>query len=82
MVDFTRATELTDEVSAAVDDAFTYHKWEQAQISSGERVRKALAEAVKVIIANAPPCPDRSSAIRLIRQARMETNSAITHGKY
>lgn len=80
---FVRATELTPEVAAEIDDAFNYHPWDIVKIEAGARVRAALADAVKVIVANVPDSPDRSSAIRLIRQARMEANSAITHeGKY
>jgi hypothetical protein len=75
-----RATELTDEISLAVDDMFAYHPWEQQQTAAGHNVRIALANAVKVIVANVPPCPDRSTAIRKLREARMDANSAITHG--
>lgn len=78
--DFTRARECTPEVSAAIDDAFKYHPWNAAQVSSGEIVREALANAVKVVIQYVPPGPDRSAAIRKIREARMDANSAITHG--
>lgn len=80
MQDFTRATALTPEVEVAIEDAFEYHKWTDAQIAAGARVRNALAQAVKVIVADVPPGPDRSSAIRMCRQARMEANSAIRHG--
>src|SRR5436305_11462997 len=45
-VDFTRATELTPEVEAAVHDAFEYHKWTPEQIEHGKRVRAALEMAV------------------------------------
>lgn len=79
-MDFTRATELTPEVEAAVDDAFEYHKWTPEQVAAGANIRKALAAAVKAIIAGAPPSPDRSAAIRKCRDARMDANSAITHG--
>ena len=83
MVDFTRAAELTPEVEKAIDDAFEYHKWDERKNVAGAAVRKVLAEAVKVIVKYVPPCPDRSSAIRKIREARMDANSAITHeGKY
>lgn len=82
-MDFTRATETTPEVAAAIDDAFVYHPWNEDQKQRGDAVRSALAAAVKIIVNNAPPCPDRSAAIRKIREARMDTNSAITHnGKY
>jgi hypothetical protein len=79
-IDFTRATELTPEVSGAVDDAFEYHKWTPEQVEAGIAIRRALADAVKAIIAGAPPSPDRSAAIRKCREARMDANSAITHG--
>ena len=81
--DFTRARELTDEVAAEIDDAFEYHNWDESKIAAGRQVRGVLAGAVKVIIGCVPPGPDRSAAIRKIREARMDCNSAITHnGKY
>jgi hypothetical protein len=79
-MDFTRASHLIPEVAAAVDDAFLYHTWTDAQVSSVTAIREALAQAVKVIIDNAPPGPDRTVAIRKIREAQMDANSAITHG--
>jgi hypothetical protein len=82
-MDFTRATLVTDEVSAAVDDAFEYHKWTVEQVQAGKLIRQALATAVKAIIAGAPPGPDRTVAIRKVREARMDANSAISHnGRY
>lgn len=82
-MDFTRASELTPEVSAEIDRAFEYQPWDEAKRAKGKLVRNALADAVKVIVANVPPCPDRSAAIRKLRDARMDANSAITHdGKY
>lgn len=82
-MDFTRATQLTPEVREAVEDAFEYHKWDEAKIKAGQRVRQALSEAVIVIIQDVPSGPDRTVAIRKIREARMDCNSAITHqGKY
>jgi hypothetical protein len=80
MTDFTRATEFTPEVDAAIEDAFNYHPWDASQIEKGSCVRQILAKAVKVIVAYVPPGPDRSTAIRKIREARMDANSAITHG--
>lgn len=83
MPDFTRATSLTPEVAAAIDDAFHYHKWDEAQSTAGQYVREAMATAVKVLVQYVPPSPDRSAAIRKIREARMDANSAITHnGRY
>lgn len=79
-MDFTRADTLTPEISQEIDDAFTYLPWSLEKIKNGERVRDALAHAVKVLIECVPPCPDRSAAIRKLREARMDANSAITHG--
>jgi hypothetical protein len=82
-MDFTRAAGLAPGVEAAIDDAFEYHEWSPAQVEAGKRIRQSLADAVKAIVAHAPPCPDRSAAIRKLREARMDANSAITHnGKY
>lgn len=80
--DFTRASAVHpgDEIDQAIDDAFRYHPWDAAQTVKGTEVRNALALAVKVIVHNVPPCPDRTTAIRKIREARMDANSAITHG--
>lgn len=79
-MDFTRATELTPEVEASIEDAFDYHSWDENMVGHGKVVRSALADAVKVIIQHVPPGPDRTVAIRKIREARMDANSAITHG--
>jgi len=83
MPDLNHATDVTPEISEAIDDMFEYHPWDQEMVERGSLVRRALADAVRAIIANVPPCPDRTVAIRKIREARMDANSAITHnGKY
>lgn len=79
-MDFTRAMALTPEVEAEIDSAFEYHQWTDEQVAAGKKIREALANAVKAIVAGAPPSPDRSAAIRKCRDARMDANSAITHG--
>jgi hypothetical protein len=82
-MDIMRATEVTQEVTDGVRDMFEYHPWNEDQVGRGALVRNVLMAAVRVIIATVPPCPDRSTAIRKIREARMDANSAITHsGKY
>lgn len=78
-----RAEDSTEEVAAAVTDMFEYHPWDEDQRLRGKHVRDALAKAMLVIINYVPAGPDRSTAIRKIREARMDANSAITHdGKY
>jgi len=79
MADLNRATELSPEIVDAVDDMFEFHPWDEAMIERGKVVRRALSDAVKVIIATVPPSADRSTAIRKLREARMDCNSAITH---
>lgn len=75
-----QATNITDD---EVKDIMDYHKWSDEQIKNGQSIREAIGAALKVIIDTVPPCPDRSVAIRKLREARMDVNSAITHnGKY
>lgn len=82
-VDFTRATQMSPEVEDSIRDAFLYHPWNEEQQKKGEVVRSSLMEAVRVIVMCVPPSPDRSAAIRKLRECRMDCNSAITHnGKY
>jgi hypothetical protein len=63
-----------------VEDAFTYHAWQPDQTAAGKQVVDALVTAAKVILNVVPPGPDRSVAIRKLRETRMDCNSAITHG--
>ena len=70
---------VDEEVSELVEEMFTYHPWNEDQIARGSIVRDVLAQAVREIIANVPPSADRTVAIRKIREARMDCNSAITH---
>lgn len=80
MVDLNRATSITDE---DLQDLFAHHPWSPEQTSNGIAVREAGAAFFKSVIENVPPCPDRTVALRKIRDARMDANSAITHaGKY
>jgi hypothetical protein len=62
-----------------VHDCFEYHPWDEEQTQAGIRVRGALEAAAIAIIESVPDCPDRSVALRKIREARMDANSAITH---
>jgi hypothetical protein len=79
-MDFTRATELTPEVEKAIEDAFTYQPWNDKQTAAGIKVREALASAAKVIIREVPSGPDRTVALRKLRECRMDSNSAISFG--
>jgi len=82
-VDITRATTIDQQVADAIQDLFAYHLIDDDQKLRGDEVRRALAAALTTIIERVPPCPDRSSAIRKPREARVDCMSAITHkGKY
>ena len=72
-----RATAISDE---EVDDIMAYHPWTPEQVASGKTVRDSLGAAMKAIVENVPPSADRSAALRKLREARMDANSAITHG--
>lgn len=71
---------VDDDIRREVHDMFQYHHWDDAKVVAGAAVRTALENAVLQIIEHVPACPDRTVAIRKIREARMDCNSAITHG--
>jgi hypothetical protein len=62
-----------------VDECFTFKPWTPAQIADGKQVVDALIAAAKVILRVVPAGPDRTVALRKLREARMDANSAITH---
>jgi hypothetical protein len=67
----------------AVDEQYDYHPWDEKQERVGAMVLRALKEVAANIIMYVPPCADRSTALRKLREVRMDVNSAITHkGKY
>lgn len=68
------------EIEKLVDDMFDYHPWNNEQKLQGKAVLETLKVAVLAIVVNVPPSPDRTVAIRKLREARMDCNSAITHG--
>jgi hypothetical protein len=80
-MDFQRAYgPLTPELARDIDAAFDYQPWNEEQKAAGKAVREALAAAFKVIVREVPPGPDRTVALRKLREARMDCNSAITFG--
>ena len=71
-----QATTISDE---ELESVMAYHPWDDAKVAKGKVVRDALSQALRAIIENVPPSADRSAAIRKLRDARMDANSAITH---
>lgn len=68
--------ELTDTIIA---DMLNYKKPTEISIPKFQAVSEAAEQFLRVIRDNVPNCPDRSVAIRKIREARMDANSAIAH---
>lgn len=62
-----------------VVDAFQYHPWDREQREAGTQVVDALIAAAKTILRVVPAGADRTVALRKLREARMDANSAITH---
>jgi hypothetical protein len=72
-----------DQETKNIDDIFDFHPWNDEKIEKGTLVRESLKKAYLTILENVPASPDRSAALRKLREARMDCNSAITHdGKY
>lgn len=67
--------DLTD--PAVLQDIFTYHAPEPAQIPQYNAIRAAAFEFAKVLIANTPKCADQSAAIRHLREAVFTANAAV-----
>ena len=61
----------------SLEALFTYHAPTGDQPERYTRINDAAKYFAKVVAENCPPCADRTTAIRLIRNARMTANSAI-----
>lgn len=62
-----------------IEQAFTYHAWDAGQVEQGKQVVEACVALGRVILRVVPDGPDRSVALRKLRELRMDLNSAITH---
>ena len=60
-----------------VEHQFTHHPPHGDQVQRYQEIREAGKAFALVILRCAPPCADRSAAIRDVRRAVMETNAAI-----
>ena len=67
--------EMTTEELA--DDLFTYHKPTPEQAAKYDAINEAAKAFFKTVHENCPQSPDRSAAVRLIREARMTANASI-----
>lgn len=61
-----------------VDEVFTYQKADEKQLDAFYCVRIAIVNAAKVILEVVPDCADRTTALRKLREVRMDCNAAIS----
>lgn len=74
-----------ENVDSLMDDLFTYHPPTPEQAERYKAINEAAKAFAKVVHMACPQSPDRSAAMRLIREARMTANASIatkSGGKY
>jgi hypothetical protein len=69
--------ELSAGDEAWLDDCFTYHAPNADQVERLKQVTEAFKNAAKAVLLNVPASPDRTVALRAIRETRMWANAAI-----
>jgi hypothetical protein len=79
-MDLSRVRELTPEVESAIDDFFAHNKPDPGKLAAADRVRKILSDAAKTIVQNIPPSPDRTVAMRKLRETLTDSEWALAHG--
>lgn len=60
-----------------IETLFTYHAPTELQIQQLKEVREAGKNLARVIMHNCPPGPDRTTAIRKLRETVMTANASI-----
>lgn len=60
-----------------IEELFTYHAPTEEQKGKYLRIRAAGQALARVIDADVPPGPDRTAAVRKVREAVMTANAAI-----
>ena len=63
-----------------IENLFTYHAPTEEQIQQYAELRAAALSFARVIHNNVPESPDRSAAIRLVREAVMTANAGVATG--
>lgn len=64
-------------ISDKIMDVVKHHAPDAEQIDSITSIRGAAANFIAIIIENCPRNPDRSAAIRKVREAMMTANASI-----
>lgn len=78
LAELNRQEGVTPEVSALIDQLFTYQEWSEAKVKAGQAVRAALSKAYAEILENVPSCPTRTRALNMLIDCRQTANAAIT----
>lgn len=71
---------MTDITNDSIENLFTYHESNEEQIRSYIEIRHNAKELAYVINRVCPVGPDRTDAIRKLREVVMTANSAIATG--
>ena len=61
----------------AIEELFTYHAPTSEQVEHYQRIRQAAKALARVIDECCPAGPDRSAAVRKVRDAVMTANASI-----
>lgn len=81
--DLSRAKYPDQDVMSSIKDMFETKEMDEEQKSACSALCHELQSCLEAIVRHVPPGPDRSAAIRKLREVRYDCNSAISHdGKY
>lgn len=69
--------EIDERIEAMIEDVFSYHPATDAQKVQYEAVRAGAKAFAKILLANTPPCPDQTFALRELRNSVMTANASI-----
>lgn len=78
--DATKANALPQGSPEWVDEVVSYHSPSSGAIEAISAIRRASAIMITTIFENCPPCADRSTAVRYVREAMMTANASIVLG--
>lgn len=65
------------DLDQVLEDLFKYHAPTEEQKAKYDKINEAAKAFARVVILECPSTPDRTAAVRLIREARMTANASI-----
>lgn len=72
----------TDLVYVQIDNWFSHHSPDSDQLERYELIRKTAKVMANVMVKTIPPCADRTSALRKLRETVMAANAAIACNEF